>query len=288
MKRIMTAILCIGIIASNTALAGIFQQNEGTFTYDVVYKESEGMMMTSGSSVPVKQKIKKGTDFQFHFLLKGDKAKFQKIEEPQSGDVQMRSSFNFSSSSSQTEEPKLEMDEFKTSYYNFDEGLRYGLATVLERDVIVEEYLTDERIKVSPASGSKTIAGYKCKKAVSDDGTTTVWYTEDVSLRTPWTFEGINGTILEMENDMRTVTALEFSGSAIADASFSMPNGRKMIELEQYQDLKKEEQDVQMQKLMERMKENGQNISFGKNGGITFGKSSSSSDSTKTKKKGNN
>ncbi|WP_420386209.1 DUF4412 domain-containing protein [Roseivirga sp.] len=102
--------------------------------------------------------------------------------------------------------------------------------------------------KIEETGETKTIAGYKCKKAIvtDEDGTKmTIYYTPDLkplNKNTEYTYKGIEGMPLEMhtvqEGMTITITATEVVKNNVSDDEFNLdiPEGYKkmtMQELEQ-------------------------------------------------------
>ena len=272
MKTILTSMLvvCFSTSLSLENESALIDDKPGRMTFSVVYKETESMVMMSGG-VPQKQKRKMGNDFQFDFSFSGHQARFQKqTSEAASNKPKSLMIGRSSFVSSSGEASALPVDEFDTAVYDFNKQLKIGLATVLKKDILVEVPIEALSLGLKVLGESREILGHKARKAVSEDGKTIVWFTNELDIPTPWKIEGIDGVVLEFENDMRTITASSLEFMPINDSSFDLPD-RKLLELEQYQDLKKEEMDELMKSVQQRMKESGVNIDFA-NGGIKIKK----------------
>ncbi len=243
----------------------------GTIAFSVVYNETETVAMSSSLGTPQKQKMKVGTDFDFNFTFDDQHARFEKVKQ-EIPKGPKRISFGASSFAvaSTEDEANFAFDEFDTAVFDFGKNMHYGLATIFEKQIMVEMPISTQNHGFEISGKTKKVAGYEVKQTISKDGEFEVWFTTELDVYSPWQFEGIVGVVLEFKDDRRTVTASNVELSSIETSSFELPD-RRVLELEQYQDLKKEELDEQMKLIQEKMKGFGQDISF-KNGGITIKK----------------
>lgn len=85
-----------------------------------------------------------------------------------------------------------------------------------DRQLISQEYILDRQFLITEElnapkwefeTAEKTIAGYKCRKAVSDSNTV-AWYCPDIPVNDgPGVYSGLPGLIMEVEMPSKTVTA---------------------------------------------------------------------------------
>ena len=275
MKTIITFLILLGFGTSPTVKVdndGPIKKS-GQITYETVYKETQGFGMSSATGTPERQKVKMGTDFKFDYFFNERYSRYQKIEKKEEGQPQRRvsfSSFSFGGGSGSEGPDALKFDEFDTTVFDFEENLQYGLATVFEKELMVEVPLSKQDLGFEVSKTKKKIAGYNVTEAISSDGNIKVWFTKELDIHSFWQYDGIDGVVLGFEDQSRTVTASKIDMKSVPTSMFELPD-RKLIELEQYQDLKKEEADERMKSIQKRMKESGKEISF-ENGGITIKK----------------
>lgn len=96
---------------------------------------------------------------------------------------------------------------------------------------------------------TKTVAGYKCKKAIitikdkkEGEITMPVWYTEEITTyNSQWAsqYKGIKGMMMEYEikasGMTMKMTAKSVTKEAVSDAKFTIPEGYKVMTAEEFQ-----------------------------------------------------
>lgn len=260
----MKTLISILVLASfstitvNDAGKTFTKDESGKMTFSVVYKETEAMNMAGG--VPMKKKMKLGDDFSFDFSFSGENGKLEKQSTDEPDDKPKKISLSGASFSS-SEDSTLPVDEFDECVFYFDQKKKVGLATVLEKDVLVEVAFAYQNLNLSKTDETMQILGYTAKKVMSEDEKVTVWYTDELEIHSPWQLEGIDGVILSYEDSQRTITATDLSFRQVDASLFELPE-RKLLTQFQYEDLKKEERDEMMKSLQEKLKESGLNISL--------------------------
>ena len=103
----------------------------------------------------------------------------------------------------------------------------------------------EEDMEVNYLDGTKTIAGYKCKKGemVGDEGTVVFWYTEEITSKAHQDFNSLKGFPLqyEIEDEDMTIVfkAKEVKKESLSDSIFEIPEGYRELsdgEMEQLMD----------------------------------------------------
>jgi len=113
-----------------------------------------------------------------------------------------------------------------------------------------DESIKDLKYEVTFTDETKTILGYKCKKAVVKDDKGTemiVYYTEDINIKNPNAnnpaFMGIKGVALEYtqptadEELTLHLTAKEVKKSKVKKTMFAVPSGYKVITKEEFKSM---------------------------------------------------
>jgi len=94
---------------------------------------------------------------------------------------------------------------------------------------------------------TKTIAGYKCKKAIvtlkEENIVMPIWFTEEINTyNSQWEsmYKGIKGMIMEYEYEFHNgmdmkMTAKSVNKEAVADSKFVVPEGYKQMTMDEFQ-----------------------------------------------------
>lgn len=107
------------------------------------------------------------------------------------------------------------------------------------KEIISQEYIMDKKFLITDSMKTsewvlsdevKEISNYKCRKAVSKDGTTTVWYCPDIPVNDgPYLFRGLPGLIMQAEHFNKTVTVQELTPINDTDNIIKKPTDGKKI-----------------------------------------------------------
>jgi len=124
-----------------------------------------------------------------------------------------------------------------------------------DKEIVSQEYILDKKFVITDSLKAfdwilsdevKVINNYKCKKAVTKEGTTTAWYCLDIPINEgPYIFWGLPGLIIQIEHFNMTVIAQEVNQTDEADNKIKKPIDGKKINREDF--------DKTMQKKMEEM-----------------------------------
>lgn len=106
----------------------------------------------------------------------------------------------------------------------------------LSRQFIIDEESKNSEWKI--LNETKTILGYKCKKAVSKtDDSVVAWYTSDISSSVgPREYYGLPGLILEVKDDSLTITAIDVKLADI-NTKLEAPTKGKKVSREEYDEI---------------------------------------------------
>jgi GLPGLI family protein len=119
-------------------------------------------------------------------------------------------------------------------------------AFVLDQKAIDKKNRKLSKFSITYSNDTKIIAGFKCKRAIIKDSTSTydIYYTKEINIKDAnWSnpYKDIDGVLMEyrikIKNIELNLTAINVSGDKIDDSVFTIPSGYNIIKPE---DLKKE------------------------------------------------
>ena len=132
------------------------------------------------------------------------------------------------------------------TYKNHSEGVTLDKTQLFNKSVIVVDSIKSANNFTVVEGEKKEILGFECQKAVSADGKTTVWFSQQIPVKDEPLASGLDGLILQYDNGQQIFTASEISDSASKD--IVRPTGSDIMTRDEFMS--------QMQKMMERMKRN--------------------------------
>lgn len=122
------------------------------------------------------------------------------------------------------------------TYKNHAEGIVLDKTQVFGKNFIVSDSLQGEPF--TPVNGEKKeILGFECKKAVSTDGKTTVWYTPHIPVKDEPIACGLNGLVLQFDTGQQIFTAVAIADSA--STPIVRPTGEKVVTRSEFADYMK-------------------------------------------------
>lgn len=130
------------------------------------------------------------------------------------------------------------------TYKNHKTGEQRDFTAVFGKKFIVCDSLPGKAFTVSEGE-KKEILGYECRKAVSPDGKTIVWFTSGIPVKDEPVACGLNGLVLEFSNGTNIFTAKSISMDKIT-TPIVRPEGEK--------EMQKKDFDEMVKKRMEMMK----------------------------------
>lgn len=131
-------------------------------------------------------------------------------------------------------------DNSKTNsvYKNFATRLMISQESILERKFLIEDVIGKPKWNLS--SEEKEICGIKCRKAENQRGEI-AWFSKDIPIGDgPYIYYGLPGLILEIENDVKTITAEKIITAVQEDHKIKAPSGSKKVSREEFTKIQKQ------------------------------------------------
>jgi GLPGLI family protein len=114
------------------------------------------------------------------------------------------------------------------TYKNHTEGIKLDKQDFFGKLYLISSRLTTEPFVVKEGE-TKEILGFECKKAVSPDGKTTVWFTPHIPIADEPITTGLQGLVLEYDNGQQHYTATQIDDKA-ANVITKPTEGKEMTE----------------------------------------------------------
>ncbi len=123
-------------------------------------------------------------------------------------------------------------------YKNFSTRLMVSQENILERKFLIEDAIGKPKWILS--SEEKEICGIKCIKAENQRGEI-AWFSKDISIGDgPSIYYGLPGLILEIENEVKTITAEKITTALAENQQIKAPSGSKKVSREEFTKIQKQ------------------------------------------------
>jgi GLPGLI family protein len=110
------------------------------------------------------------------------------------------------------------------TYKNHIKGILMDKTSVFGKDFLVTDSLHGHKFVVKEGE-TKTIMGFECQKAVSEDGKQTAWFTPHIPIANEPVDSGLSGLILEYDSGQQIYTATNIAETK--GQTVSVPTGGK-------------------------------------------------------------
>lgn len=135
----------------------------------------------------------------------------------------------------------IEIGETNKIYKNHKTKQAVAQRNILDRNFLITEPFTDFDWQILPEE--KEIAGYRCKKAISNNEIT-AWFVPEININDgPDVYYGLPGLILEIESENKIITATSVDLLAETATLVKAPSKGKKISQQDFDTLKRKHEE---------------------------------------------